>query len=215
MKEELRYTLLSDGSSDKALQYVLTWLLREHIVVNCAIQSERADLGRLPKPPKKLPDRIQKSLELYPCDLLFVHRDAEKEPRQNRVDEIRKAIDSVGKSLSVPAVCVIPVRMQEAWLLFDEAAIRKAAGNPRGRQALKLPDLAKVEELPDPKKNLHQALLDASELGPKRRKKFKVNEKVHRVAELIDDFTPLLALSAFRALEVDIEQAIEKFGWSK
>ncbi|MBC6479191.1 MAG: DUF4276 family protein [Hormoscilla sp. GM7CHS1pb] len=215
MKEELRYTLLSDGSSDKALQYVLTWLLREHIVVNCAIQSEWADLGRLPKPPKKLPDRIKKSLELYPCDLLFVHRDAEKEPRQKRVDEIRKAIESDEKSLSVPAVCVIPVRMQEAWLLFDEKAIRRASGNPGGRQALKLPDLAKVEELSDPKNILYTVLRQASELGPKRLKKFNVNEKVHRVAELIDDFTPLLALSAFRALEVDIEQAIEKFGWSK
>lgn len=62
MKEELRYTLLSDGSSDKALLYVLTWLLQQHIVVNCAIQSEWANLGRLPKRPKKLPDRIQKSL---------------------------------------------------------------------------------------------------------------------------------------------------------
>lgn len=33
---EIRYTLLSDGSSDKALLPILTWLLRLH-GVECAI----------------------------------------------------------------------------------------------------------------------------------------------------------------------------------
>ncbi|MEH2437636.1 MAG: hypothetical protein V7K25_25980 [Nostoc sp.] len=41
--KELCYTLLSDGSSDKALMPILTWLLREH-QVECAIQSNWADL---------------------------------------------------------------------------------------------------------------------------------------------------------------------------
>jgi hypothetical protein len=36
---ELRYTLLSDGSSDRALLPVLTWLLHEH-TFEFAIQSE-------------------------------------------------------------------------------------------------------------------------------------------------------------------------------
>ena len=149
--KELCYTLLSDGSSDKALMPILTWLLRAH-QVECAIQSNWADLRRLPKPPKKLLPRIINSLELYPCDLLFIHRDAEREPREKRITEILEVLEeAVKKSVLVPPhICVIPVRMQEAWLLFDEAALRKAAGNPRGRQPLQLPDIRKLEQLPDP-----------------------------------------------------------------
>jgi hypothetical protein len=157
---ELCYTLLSDGSSDKALMAILTWLLRVN-EVECAIQSNWADLRRLPKPPKTLPLRIITSLDLYPCNLLFIHRDAEKEPRQKRVLEIEEALEIVKQSIPVPpVVCVIPVRMQEAWLLFDEIALRNSAGNPRGHQQLQLPDITKVEQLADPKEILHNLLRD-------------------------------------------------------
>lgn len=210
--KELRYTLLSDGSSDKALLPLLTWLLRSHLV-EYAIQSTWADLRRLPKPPKKLLQRIILSLELYPCDLLFVHRDAEKETHQKRVVEIQEAILQV-KSVQVPPfVCVIPVRMQEAWLLFDEAALRRAAGNPNGHQVLDLPDVAQLEELPNPKNILHELLRQASGLSSRRVKKFSVNERVHRVAELIDDFTPLRSLPAFMMLEAEIKQVIKAQSW--
>lgn len=112
-----------------------------------------------------------------------------------------------------PAVCVVPVRMQEAWLLFDETAIRKAAGNPLGRQPLKLPDLSKLEDQPDPKTILYELLREASGLGSKRRNKLKVEEIVHRVADLIDDFSPLRALPAFMALEQEIKQVIQERSW--
>ncbi|MBD0386817.1 MAG: DUF4276 family protein [Nostoc sp. C3-bin3] len=208
--KELCYTLLSDGSSDKALMPILTWLLRTH-QVECAIQSNWADLRRLPKPPKKLLPRIINSLELYPCDLLFIHRDAERESREKRITEILEALEeAVKKSVVVPPhICVIPVRMQEAWLLFDEPALRKAAGNPCGRKPLYLPDIRKLEQLPDPKDILYRLLCEASELTGRRLKQFSVNERVHRLAELIDDFSPLRALSAFQLLETEIQQVIK------
>ncbi|MBN3896232.1 MAG: DUF4276 family protein [Nostoc sp. NOS(2021)] len=212
--KELCYTLLSDGSSDKALMPILTWLLRANLV-DCAIQSNWADLRRLPKPPKKLLPRIINSLELYPCDLLFIHRDAEREPREKRITEILEALEEAVKKpvLVPPHVCVIPVRMQEAWLLFDEAALREAAGNPRGRQPLKLPDIRRLEQLPNPKDILYGLLCEASELTGRRLKQFSVNERVHRLAELIDDFSPLRALSAFQLLETEIQQVIKTQGW--
>jgi hypothetical protein len=162
--KELRYTLLSDGSSDSALIPVLTWLLQAHLV-DCAIQHEWADLRRVPKSLKDtFSKRIKLAVELYPCELLFIHRDAEKEPRQKRVDEIRKAKEEAGESVSVPTVCVVPVRMTEAWLLFDETALRRAAANPNGKHPLQLPDLTKLEDKPDPKELLYKLLGEASGL---------------------------------------------------
>ncbi|QSV61503.1 MAG: DUF4276 family protein [Dolichospermum sp. DL01] len=213
--KELSYTLLSDGSSDKALMPILTWLLREN-QVNCAIQAEWAELRHLPEVPKPLAQKIIKSLELYPCDLLFIHRDAEKEPRENRVIEIHNALKEVQKYVIVPQVdiCVIPVRMLEAWLLFNEAAIRKAAGNPRGKEQLQIPDIRRLQQLPDPKNDLHQLLSIASGLTGRRQKQFNVHEKIHRLADLIDDFSPLRNLSAFQELETEIQQVIQTQCWN-
>ena len=74
----IRYTLLSDGSSDRMLMPIIEWLLYQYCP-EIEIESSWADLGRLPQPPKTLPEKIEVTLDLYPCDLLFVHRDAENE----------------------------------------------------------------------------------------------------------------------------------------
>ena len=157
---ELRYTLVTDGNSDIALVPILTWLLKENGVVY-AIQSTWADLSRIPhQKRRRLEDKIYLGLELYPCDLLFVHRDAEGEPRQNRVNEITAATQRVITSVP-PRICVVPIRMQEAWLLFDEPAINRAAGNSSNRRSLSLPPINRLESLPDPKTKLHNSLKQA------------------------------------------------------
>ena len=197
----LRITLVADGPSDKALLPILVWLLRKHFG-NIPIQPEYADLRRLRHPPNDLSERIATSVELYPCDLLFVHRDAEREPIAKRVREIRESLEKCAIG-TLPVVCVVPVRMQEAWLLIDESALRKAAGNPRGRQALNVPERRELEDLPDPKRILHDLLRQASELSGRRLRRFvrDMGRHVHRVAEQIDDFSPLCELTAFRQVE--------------
>ena len=47
--QELRFTLVADGSSDRAILPVLVWLLREHFG-GILIQPEFSDLRRLPNP---------------------------------------------------------------------------------------------------------------------------------------------------------------------
>lgn len=207
----LRFVLLSDGSSDRALLPALGWLLREN-GVRRPLQEDWADLRWLPRPPRELADRIRTTLDLYPCELLFVHRDAEREPYQRRKEEILQAIADVGPSS--PAVCVIPVRMQEAWLLFNEAAIRTAAGNPRGRSPIILPPTAQLEQVPDPKQLLHDLLREASGLTGRRRRSMSVRQSAQRVGELIDDFAPLRLLPAFQAMEEDVRQVIRERGWA-
>ena len=211
---ELRYTLVTDGSSDIALIPILTWLLRENGVVY-TIQSEWADLNRVPySKRRRLEDKIYWSLELYPCELLFIHRDAEREARETRVHEITTAITNA--NTSVPAVsCVVPIRMQEAWLLFDEPAISRAAGNSSNRRSLSLPPINQLESLPDPKTKLHNSLKQASNLKGRHLKGFPVSEYARRVTEFIQDFSPLRALSAFAALESELQQIIGQQGWDK
>jgi len=212
---DLRYTLFSDGSSDESLIPILTWLLRE-CGVHRAIQSEWADLRRLPRPPKTMTERIRRCVELFPCDLLFVHRDAEREPHAKRVSEIKEAFIEVSKSCSIPpAICVVPVRMQEAWLLFDEKALRQAAGNPNGLVRLKLPPISHLESLPNPKGDLYDLIRRASELSGRRLKKLNLSALVRLVSDWIDDFSPLRMLTAFASLEVDIRDVVSKHNWTE
>ena len=207
------YTLLSDGSSDRALMPLLDWLLRTHLPT-VAIQGSWADLRRLPQPPRQFVDRIKMSMNLFPCDLLFIHRDAENVPHPERVREIVDAVMQSRATADIaPTICVVPVRMQEAWLLFDEMAIRAAAGNPHGRSSLKLPRVRDVEDIPDPKDVLHALLRDATGLHGRRRRHTTVSTLAHRVAELVDDFSPLRQVRAFAALEDELLNVITEQGW--
>lgn len=215
MMHQLRYTLLSDGSSDASLLPLLTWLLRSN-GVGIPIQAEWADLGRLRLQEKpRLSDRIRKSLEYYPCDLLFIHRDAESEARVKRVQEIESALAAI-ETPSQPVVCVVPVRMMEAWLLFDEAAIKWAAENSNFRGALDLPAIQRLEDVPDPKELLHSFLRKASGLSNRRLRRFSAQRSVRRLAEYLSDFSDfsvLRQLSAFQALESDIHSLIAQQRW--
>lgn len=213
--KDLNFTLVTDGSSDVVLLPILTWLLRVN-GVTLALQAVWADTRRANLPRgATLVERLRMALALYPCDLLFVHRDAEREPRERRVVEIQEALRVLALNQPLPAaVCVVPVRMQEAWLLFDEMAIKLAAGNRSYGEALDLPLLKDMETLPDPKTELHERLKRASGLRGRRLRSFPVGQRARGVAESIEDFSPLRSLPAFRALEDDVTGIIMRCQWA-
>jgi hypothetical protein len=157
------------------------------------------DFTRLPNQ-RGLPQRICTALDLFPCDILFVHRDAEGQAPDLRRDEIQNAV-SQSQTKHIP---VVPVRMTEAWLLHDEKAIRSAAGNPNGTEPLHLPELRRIEQIHDPKQVLHEVLVQASGLSVRRRQRFPVGKRVHLIPNYIDDYSRLMILHAFARLQQDI-----------
>jgi len=195
------YTLIADGTSDRVLMPLLTWSLKRYGVTS--ITPQWADLSRIPRA-RKRDHQLRVALDLYPCDLLFVHRDAETKPFAARRQEIADAANEI----EVPHVPVVPVRMTEAWLLTSETAIRAAASNPNGADELQLPAIRRIEQIPDPKQMLHEVLARASGLGARRRSKLPVEQQVHRITSYIDDFSALDELEAFRALQRDIQAVL-------
>lgn len=206
----LRYTLLSDGSSDRALLPLLTWSLGEQGITT-PIDPAWANLGVLRNPPVKLPEKIRAVMDLYPCELLFIHRDCEAETVADRQNEITEAVEEAFGDLDsrIPVVCVVPCRMMEAWLLISEGAIRIASGNPNGRVRLVMPAHNVLEGLPDPKETLFALLRTASELRGRRLRNLRVHRLVHRIVELLDDFSPLRCLAAFAEFELQLTRAVE------
>jgi hypothetical protein len=211
---ELRVTIRGDGSSDAMLRPVVDWVLGRHLPAGTPIEVQHARLTGVPSGQRKqLAGSVESALRLAPCDLLVVHRDAEKENPAKRRQEIEDALTEL-QSAGVPVpghIKLIPVRTSEAWLLFDESAIRAASGNPNGKVKLKLPAPKAVEGLPDPKAMLRELVKAASEATGRRLQKLDTSNIPRTVAENIDDFSPLRKLSAFRAFESEVREFAESW----
>lgn len=211
MSGALRLSLLGDGPSDRCLLVIIRRLVGK-LASNITIESHWADLRHLDPRPLGLGNRMKAALENYPCELLFVHRDAEAQPWEYRATEIREAAASLATEHRwVP---VIPVRMTEAWLLLDEAAIRMAADCPAGTTPLGLPKAQAVETRADPKAVIREALSKASEKKGRRMRRFTetIGSRIHRVAEIMTDFSGLESLPAYQRLSRDTSAALDGLG---
>jgi hypothetical protein len=142
--------------------------------------------------------------------LIVLQRDADRQPPQDRRDEMESAV--AGEWPEVPHVPVVPVRMLEAWLPLDEAAIREVAGNPQGRMPLDLPGPSAVERIADPKQVLKNTLAKASGCTGRRlaglQKRFPHNR--HRLLELLDRNGPVSRVPSWRAFAGDLVSALQK-----
>lgn len=212
MNHDLSFTLICDGPFDRTLIPIISWTLRSK-GFSGSISTQWADLGSVSSvPSRRLDDRISASMRYFPASVYFIHRDAEFATFNNRAEEIHQAWTDSGEN-GIYRI-LIPIRMTEAWLLFNERAIRTAAGNPNGTVGLNIPPLNRHERIPSPKNILHNALLAATEFHGRRRKKFQPRKVASQVAELIDDFSALHQLSAFNEFENEVERLLNEDNWT-
>ncbi|WP_157201754.1 hypothetical protein [Massilia sp. Root335] len=204
MKEIFRYTLLADGTSDEVLMPVIDWLIRQHLPDVRSVASFARDFGKVGN---DLRSRIRAALKNFPCDLLFVHRDAESMTREDRIGEIVNAMDELG----TPHVPIVPIRMTEAWLLSDEEAIRFASGNASGRHALNIPRRDRWEALPDPKNTLLDILKSASGKNGRALDKFNPLKARHLITPRSASFDALRGVPSFDRFENDLIEQLAKF----
>ena len=200
---------LGEGTSDSGIvPQVETVAARLEIEV--AITDP--DLGRLKSPPgKTLYDKLRVSLEIGgKYDLIVLHRDADRDGRAARLSEMASAIKKAAPDARY--VPVIPVKMTEAWLLTDEHALRQVAGNPKGRIPLNIPPVARLENLPDPKKTLKDTLGIASGQSGRNLAKFHTRFSQHRrqLLERLDPDGNVCRLSSWQHFVADIETGLRE-----
>ena len=183
MRRQLSFCVVADGGTDRVLVPIIQW----------AIHRLDPDVEILEPAFKKRKMPVTDYLQAYQPEamLAFVHRDAESASLQER---LREFSDIVRDDI----VPVVPVRMSEAWLLFDKHAIARAADRPSYDVAV--PEIAELERLANPKSLLESLLLEAAGSPTGRRlKNFRrsIIDRRVSVASLVTDFSPLEALDAF------------------
>lgn len=152
---------MCEGNSDAPLAFHI-----QRLFESCGYP--RPDFNVSPEG-RLLVEKIFSGLAMAPqYDVLFIHRDADSAVADSRYREITEAVQRSG--YDGPWVGIVPVRMTEAWLLLDEAAIRNAAGNPNGRMRLGLPSPVEAERMADPKSALRSAIIAGAEVQGRRRR---------------------------------------------
>jgi hypothetical protein len=198
---------LGDGPSDAPLGRHVEYLARRHDV---ELDVVAPDLRRLEPPPGlKVAARVRAVFTFDDAfDLVIVHRDAEGQTPDERIEEVRAGIRSVSDELSF--IAVVPIRMTEAWLLVDQGAIRRVAGRPSGSEPLDLPALSDIEQVPDPKTMLRRALETASGARGRRLRAFQrdFGAQRRRLLEALDLTGPVTTLGAWQDLEATVESVV-------
>lgn len=187
MSRQLTFAVVADGKTDSLLIPIIEW----------AIHRLDPEVEILEPEFRQRSGSVAEFLIDYDSSamLIFVHRDAENRPHHARLAEF----ESVSRMDVVP---VIPVRMSEAWILFDESAIARAAGSPSAK--ISVPRLSEIEGIAEPKNLLERLLFEAAGSPVGRRGKVFKRSLVERrvsVARHIGDFSPLESLSAFRRFQ--------------
>ena len=198
----IRFLLICEGSSDAALVSHIQALL-----IDCDVSE--AD-GTASFRGRRVSDKVRLGLQYHgSVNLLFVHRDADKEIPDVRYHEIRQGVSAAGYDRGW--IGVVPVRMMEAWLLADEAGIRRVAGRPRGTEPLDLPAPGDLEGISDPKQTLREVLMKAgAPRGIRRRKRFQADFGVFR-KQLAENLRPggsLEQVAAWTRFRDDVAAAV-------
>ena len=210
----VRILFIGEGTSDSGIAAHIRRIAGEHgrtaFITDPLVE-------RLPRPPRKtVAAKLQAVRDLGGVyDLIVLHRDGDREGRVPRLAEISAAAHRVMPD--VPHVPVIPIRMTEAWLLLDEAEIRRVAGSPNGKIPLNLPKPSKVESIPDPKAVLKETLARASCL--RGRKLATFNDRFSRnrslLLERIDPEGPIQDVPSWRHFNADLIAGLDRLPASK
>ncbi|MEV6606740.1 hypothetical protein [Kutzneria sp. NPDC051319] len=189
---------VAEGTSDAPLAALVTDLFAEHDV---RLRLQEPDFSWL-KVAKDVRSKVVAGIELAKTDfnVIVVHRDADNAGAAARTQEIVEAV--TGLAAGARVVPVVPVRMTEAWLLLDEAAIRRVAGNPNSRAKLGLPKLHEVESVADPKDVLARCLLTAADCTGRRRDQVRKRFGDHRrnLLQRLDPHGPVTKLASWQRL---------------
>lgn len=198
MAPQITYGILADGGTDRVLEPIISWTIRQ---IHPEVEILEPEFA-------KRHGTLADALRAYPIGpmLVFAHRDAETAGYEARLREFADVEDD-------RVVPVIPVKMTEAWLLIDAEAIGLAVGRPSAR--VTLPKISELENLADPKNHLESLLVEAAG-NPTGRHRKRLRQKLTTyrvsVASRIRDFSPLRNVESFSSF---VDHLVDRYPYGR
>lgn len=204
---KINFVLIGEGTSDLRM---LTHIENILIAEGFDEVSGKALLQEYGNPPigNTVSEKITAARRQFPnANLFIVHRDADGAGVAARRNEISKAFLDLEPDLSTDYVCMIPVRMLEAWLLACPRLINRVAGSKFEDSSIKcLPALKQLESKVAAKDLLLEALCEASGVQGGRLASFKKRffEMRARLTEDLEVDGPQNQLPSYAAFRDDL-----------
>lgn len=196
---KISFILTGEGTSDlRLVEHIESILIEEGF---SEVSGEAPDLGMFrPSIGRTVQNKLTALFRHYPnVDVIFVHRDADNVGVHVREQEILTAAQNIAGIARV--IPIIPVTMLETWLLVDQEAIKRVAGNNNYKGGLQcIPAIRQLENHGDTKHLLLDALCEASQTQGARLIKFRkrFSEMRARLTFDLDPNGPVQNLASYR-----------------
>ena len=151
-------------------------------------------------------------LQEHGVTVLCVHTDADSETDENaykhKIEPAKRSLKESTKILCANLVPIVPVHMQEAWLLADLALLKRQIGTDKNDAELGLDK--KPETISDPKRAITEAIRIAREgLTRRRRDNLKIGDLYQPIGQSIS-LASLQKLPSYKKFEEHVRDAFRE-----
>jgi hypothetical protein len=208
--------LLTEGTTDSRFLASLVRRTFEHIAFECWGDVEILDLVILRGKKDKFVEEVMAAsvtgLEEHGITVLCVHADADSDTDHtvysHKIEPAKKALNDSARPRCTNLVPIVPVHMQEAWLLADIALLKKQIGT--GMHDAELGIDKKPESIPDPKQIIEEAIRIArQELTKRRRHDLQIGDLYQLIGQSIS-LMALQDLPSYKKFEEHVRCALRE-----
>lgn len=216
MRYQVMLGLLYEGTTDARFLKSLVRRTFENIARECWGDVEILDPVDLKTKTKQFVEEVLKAAEIglheHGITVLCVHADADNEKDEttyrHKIEPAKKALKESSEILCANLVPIVPVQMQEAWLLADLVELKRQIGTNKSDTELGLN--RKPEEFSDPKQAITDAIRIAREgMTKRRREDLKIGELYQPLGQSIP-LASLQKLPSYRKFEEHVRDAFRE-----
>lgn len=216
MRHQVMLGLLYEGTTDALFLKSLVRRTFENVACECWGDVEILEPVDLKTKTKQFVQEVLKAAEIglqeHGITVLCVHADADSETDEtaykHKIEPAKKALQESTEVLCANLVPIVPVQMQEAWLLADLTELKRQIGTNKSDAELGLDK--RPETIADPKQAITDAIRIAREgLTKRRREDLKIGELYQPLGQSMS-LSSLQKLPSYRKFEAHVRDAFRE-----
>lgn len=213
MTQQVLIGLITEGTTDVRFLSSIVKRTFERLSILCWSDVEILDIVPIKIEKNRFVSEVlkasEKGLIQYGITVLCVHTDADADTDEtmhaNKINPALKALRESEDERCRNLVAIVPVQMQEAWLMADTSLLKKQIGTDKNDHELGLH--RHPEKVADPKRAIEEAIRIArQELTRRRRRELKIGDLYQPIGQSIR-LEALAVLPSYQKFEENVKTA--------